>query len=304
MNTGSGSETRIADADRSKAAAVTTQIGTEWDFPRSRSGVARDIGRAALHVARDRRDFRQLEHFLFFVGYPHSGSSLIGSLLNSHPEVVVSHEADVLRYVKPGIPRAMLLEMVLEGDRRFAKVGRRWMNIDYGFAGTCQGTFVRLRVLGDKKAQRSVRRVRDDPAILERLRRTVGVPIRVLHIARNPFDNIASMARRPEEPLSGVIDHYRGVADAVDTVRSYLDESEFLAVRYESVVADPAGQMAEICRFVGVDAPEAYRAICACTIHPARGRSRDRLEWSPEVRHEVEELIAAHPPLAGYSFED
>lgn len=304
MNTGSGSETRIAHADRSKAATATTPIGTEWDFPRSRSGVARDIGRAALHVARDRGDFRQLEHFLFFVGYPHSGSSLIGSLLNSHPEVVVSHEADVLRYVRPGIPRAMLLEMVLEGDRRFARVGRRWMNIDYGFAGTCQGTFVRLRVLGDKKAQRSVRRVRDDPAILERLRRTVRVPIRVLHITRNPFDNIASMARRPEEPLSGVIDHYSGVADAVDTVRSYLDESEFLAVRYESVVADPAAQMAGICRFVGVDSPEAFRAICACMIHPARGRSRDRLEWSPEQRHEVEELIAAHPPLAGYSFED
>jgi hypothetical protein len=279
-------------------------VGTGWDFPRSRSGVARDLYRATIHAVRDRHDFRDLEHFLFFVGYPHSGSSLVGSLLNSHPEVVVSHEADVLRYVKPGIPRTLFLEMALEGDRRFEGVGRRWMNIDYGFAGTCQGAYVRLRVVGDKKAQRSARRVQADPAVLDRLRRTVGVPIRVLHIARNPFDNIASMHRRPEVPLAEVIDHYRGVADAVDVVRSHLDASEFLGVRYESIVADPAGQMAEICRFIGVDAPEAYLAICRCIIHPAGGRSRDRLEWSTAARREVEGLIAAHATLAGYSFDE
>ncbi len=278
--------------------------GTGWDFPRSRSGVARDLYRATIHAVRDHRDFRDLERFLFFVGYPHSGSSLVGSLLNSHPEVVVSHEADVLRYVKPGIPRTLLFEMVLEGDRRFEGIGRRWMDIDYGFVGTCQGAFVRLRVVGDKKAQRSARRVHEDPAILDRLRRTVGVPIRVLHIARNPFDNITSMRRRPEVPLTEVIDHYRGVAEAVDVVRSHLDASEFLSVRYESVVADPGARMAEICRFIGVDAPEAYRAICRCIIHPAGGRSRDRMEWPPEARRQVEGLIDAHPTLAGYSFDD
>jgi hypothetical protein len=275
-----------------------------WDFPKTRKAVAREVGHAAIRLPHHYRDFRDLERFLFFVGYPHSGSSLVGSLLNSHPEVVVSHEADILRYVKPGIPRPLLLEMVLEGDRRFARIGRRWMDIDYGFAGTSQGTYVRLRVAGDKKAQNSARRVRDDPAILDRLRRTVGVPIRVLHIVRNPFDNITSLLRRPEMTFSEVIDHYRWVAAAVDTVQGQLDENEFLAVRYESINADPAGRMSEICNFIGVDAPEAYQAICRCIVQPTRGRSRDRLDWPPEARREVEELIAAHPLLAGYTFEE
>ena len=274
-------------------------MGLSKDPQRNRG----DVSRVEIGALRDRRDFHDLERFLFFVGYPHSGSSLVGSLLNSHPEVVVSHEADVLRYVKPGIPRPLLLELVLEGDRRFAKIGRRWMNIDYGFVGTCQGTFVRLRVAGDKKAQQSARRVRDDPAILDRLRRTVGVPIRVLHIVRNPFDNITSLLRRPEMTLSEVIDHYRWVADAVDVVQELLDESEFLAVRYESINADPVGRMSEICKFIGVDAPEPYQAICKCIIEPSRGRSRDRIEWPTEARREVENLIDAHALLTGYSFE-
>jgi Sulfotransferase family len=307
-NSGPGSEPRTVAAppqvDVAAAPAAAPAPVGRWDFPRNRKGVARDVGWAAVHAVRDRRNFRDVERFLFFVGFPHSGSSLVGSLLNSHPEIVVSHEADVLRYVKPGIPRAMLLEFALEGDRRFARIGRRWMDIDYGFPGTCQGAFVRLRVVGDKKAQRSVRRVQEDPAILDRLRRTVGVPIRVLHIVRNPYDNITSMARRPEEPLSEVIDHYRGVADAVDFARSRLDSSEFLAVRYEAIASDPAGRMSEICRFIGVDAPEAYLAICQCFIHPSRGRSRDRIEWPPEARREVEDIIKDHALLAGYSFED
>jgi Sulfotransferase domain len=303
---GPGSETREpASQSASPSTSPVAAPDGRWDFPKTRQGIARDLGRAAIRAVRDRRDFRDLERFLFFVGYPHSGSSLVGSLLNSHPEVVVSHEADVLRYVKPGIPRPLLLEMVLEGDRRFARIGRRWMHIDYGFPGTSQGTFVRLRVAGDKKAQQSARRVRDDPALLQRLRRTVGVPIRVLHIVRNPFDNISSMHRRPEEEsLSEVIDHYRWVADAVDTVRSYLDESEFLAVRYEAIASDPTARMSEICRFIGVDAPEAYLAICRCFIQPSRGRSRDRVTWPPEARREVEKLIETHDLLSSYSFED
>jgi Sulfotransferase family len=301
---GPGPESRESAAPSPVVAPNSAPVG-QWDFPRTRQDIARDFGRAAIHAVRDHRAFRDLERFLFFVGYPHSGSSLVGSLLNSHPEVVVSHEADVLRYVKPGIPRTLLLEMVLEGDRRFARIGRRWMHIDYGFPGTSQGTFVRLRVAGDKKAQQSARRIRDDPEILDRLRRTVRVPIRVLHIVRNPFDNITSMHRRPDkERLSEVIDHYRWVADAVEVVRGYLDESEFLAVRYESIASDPTGRMSEICRFLGVDAPEAYQAICRCFIQPSRGRSRDRIAWPPEERREVEKLIGTHDLLAGYSFDD
>ena len=64
--------------------------------------VALRVGKATIDGFKSRRSFDQVEHFLFFIGYPHSGSSLVGAAPNGHPEMVVSHEADVLRYVRPG----------------------------------------------------------------------------------------------------------------------------------------------------------------------------------------------------------
>jgi hypothetical protein len=246
---------------------------------------------------------------VFFIGYPHSGSTLIGSLLNSHPEAVISHEADILRYVKPGITRQQLFALVLEGDRRFAAVGRRWMHIDYSFPGTHQGTFERLRVVGDKMAHRASRRIHDDPSLVDRLRRVVGVPIRVIYLTRNPFDNIASLvrpslARRPDAPISSAIERYRGLADASDDARRRMGSEELLTLSYESVSADPTRRMSEICRFIGVNPSESFLETCASSIRPGVSRSRDRITWSPEERQRVEELIARYPTLDHYTFDD
>ena len=38
------------------------------------------------------RLFDGVETFVMFIGYPRSGHSLIGSLLDAHPEIIVSHE--------------------------------------------------------------------------------------------------------------------------------------------------------------------------------------------------------------------
>jgi phage terminase large subunit-like protein len=59
----------------------------------------------------DRNRFHDVGVFCIFIGYPRSGHSLVGSLLNAHPEVIISHELDVLRcaaivYDKPNRSRS------------------------------------------------------------------------------------------------------------------------------------------------------------------------------------------------------
>ncbi len=95
------------------------------------------------------------------------------------------------------------------------------------------------------------------------------VPIRVLHVTRNPFDNIAAVAQSRDLALSEAIDVYVKLSSMADEVRSRLAPGELLDVGYESVVADPARQLSEICAFVGVEAPADYLEACA-----RRGRTR------------------------------
>lgn len=41
-------------------------------------------------------DFSKLDTFLLFIGYPRSGSTLIGSLLDAHPNIIIANEHNVI----------------------------------------------------------------------------------------------------------------------------------------------------------------------------------------------------------------
>lgn len=57
-----------------------------------------------------------------------------------------------------------------------------------------------IRVIGDKEAAMSAVRLSRDGSLISRLKEAVGVPVKVIHVVRNPFDNIATMqiARPPD----------------------------------------------------------------------------------------------------------
>jgi len=283
-----------------------TEFGANIELPppRTRPELAAFIARATIEGIRSRRAFRDVERFFFLVGYTRSGSTLVGSLLNAHPEMVIAHETDALRYIRTGITRNTFYAMLLQRDRQFAAIDRSYHGFEYSVPGGDQGRFTSLRVLGDKHAGRATRRIRDDPGVLERLRSLVGVPIRVLHLVRNPFDNIASIARNRDLPLSSAIDIYKMLGDAVDQIAKLLNADELLEIRYEQIIADPTVTLHDVCRFIGVDATAGYLSMCATLIDESGRRGRDRVSWSPKELSAVEGLIAARSSLQGYSFAE
>ena len=272
--------------------------------PKTVPELAALISRATIGGFRKRRAFRDIECFCFLIGYPRSGSTLLGSLLNAHPEMVIAHEVDALRYVRPGLTRNQLFAMILDRDREFDHIGRRWHGFDYAVSGPAQDGFGRFRVIGDKHAGPAARRLHGDPQLLGRVRSLVGVPIRVIHLVRNPFDNIASMAHNHGRPISTITGQYRRQGRAVDEVRGRLAVDELLDIRYETIATDPAASVRDICHFIGLEASVEYVEACSALVDPAGRRGRDRFEWSSSERSEVEELIASRQQLAGYTFDN
>ncbi len=47
-------------------------------------------------------DIRSADFYCMFIGYPRSGHSLIGSLLDAHPNIIISHELNVLKKLYMG----------------------------------------------------------------------------------------------------------------------------------------------------------------------------------------------------------
>src|SRR5215207_7292340 len=92
-----------------------------------------------------------------FIGYPRSGHSLVGALLDAHPNAIIAHELNALECVEKGVDKGCIFQLVLENSRKFAKSGRRWEGYSYKVSNQWQGRFERLLVIGDKKGGGSTR---------------------------------------------------------------------------------------------------------------------------------------------------
>ena len=230
--------------------------------------LATDIGRAVIDGGLRHRTFADVERFCLFVGFPRSGTTLVGTLLNAHPDVVIAQELDALRYVRFGVRARPALFDDPAPRWEFAATGFQWTGYDYTVPGQYQGRYQQLQVIGDKRAGMTTNRLRDRPELIDVLRRTVRVPLRVIHVVRSPFDTTATMARRRQCDLSFAISHYARLAVTVDQVRNELAPGELLDFRYEELTANPQEQLRQLCEF--------HRCTCRSFVPPGLRRASPR----------------------------
>lgn len=253
--------------------------------------------------------FRNVRTFCMFIGHTKSGSSLLGSLLDAHPDIILADEADALRYVADGFRKEQIFHILLKGSHREAMKGRvtaRRLN-PYSLAvpNQWQGKYRTLKVIGDSKAGPSVRRLSKEPQLLNKVQKVMqGVDTRVIHVIRNPFDPISVMMVRGKRTFENAVEHYFGYCKTLVALRKELDSSNLIAVRYEAFVRQPEMRLGDICRFLGVEADDEYLRACAGILHKSPEKSREMVTWRPEWINVVQERIEQVDFLAGYCYEN
>ncbi len=249
-------------------------------------------------------DLDAVRAFCLFIGYPRSGHSLIGALLDAHPDVVIGHEVNALKFVRWGASRAQLSRLLLRASRRFAAAGcMGGGDYSYRVPAQWQGRYRRLLVIGDKRGGGTSHQLGRRPGLLPRLRLLAGVPLRVIHVIRNPFDNIATLKRHDRVPLASAVQRYFALVATVAATRGQLVPGELLELRHEDFIARPTDHLRGLCDFLGVEPTDDYVADSAAIVYRSPHQSRRAIEWPPGIRVEVERRIAEVPFLAGYSFE-
>lgn len=255
-------------------------------------------------AARNREALQDVECFAMFVGYPRTGHTLICGALDAHPEIVLANELDALAYVKRGVSRRSLYGMILARDRWWVEHDCTWEGYDYRVPGQQQGSWSRLRVIGDKTAGHSSMRLGREPSLLERLRRTVEVPIRMLHVTRHPLDTVARMAKAAGVEPSEVIPEYLQFARTAASLRTRVDVDEWMDLRHEDFLADPTAGLTALCGFLGVDAGPAYLEACRGLVRPQPNESRRVVQWDPSVLEQLATGLADVPVLGEYDILD
>jgi hypothetical protein len=285
--------TAISDALGFERRDLKADLGVPWHFVKS-----------SIMNTVFKWDYDEIERYAMFIGYPRSGHTLVGSLLDAHPDVVISHELDALRYLRAGFGKERIFSLILEKDKVFTGKGRTWTGYNYEVEGQWQGRYRRLRVIGDKKGGGSSRHLQAKPNIIEKLREEVQLPIRLIHIVRHPLDNIATHKRKYsiKPTLQEAIDDYFKRVEANDKLRSEVDPSEWVELTHEEFVEKPKQSLKKLIEFLEVEPYEDYLNAAADKVFNSPSNSRNKIEWPQEMVDQVAERSQKYEFLRHYEF--
>ena len=261
--------------------------------------------------SKNRPSFSRPQAFCLFAGYPRSGHTLIGALLNAHPEMLIAHELNVLKYVKRDYDRDTLYAKLVGRDKWFAARGNVWTGYSYKVPGQWQGRFTELKVIGDKRGGRTSRELYHNPELLDRLQETVDIPLKIIHIIRNPFDNIATRARGGNyynrevnrEGLQREIERHFKEVEAIDHIRKE-NKHEIYELRHEDFIEDPGKHLADMCHFLGVEPYPDYIDACLSILRKSTHKSRHKIEWDQQSIDTIYEHSKKYDFLQNYSFDN
>lgn len=283
---------------RMRATLRRTPLHTAWRWASS-----------AIGAWRHRDAIRGVTTFVVFLGHARSGHSIVGALLDAHPQIVISDELDALRYVDLGFDARQVLYLSMAVSRHQAlnqrrKQGQGGAVYSYHVPGQWQGRYRELRVVGDSQAGWTVQRLARDPSLLPRLHaQMVDRDIRFVHVVRNPFDNIATMMLRGNRTFESAFERYFANCHAIVSLGERISPRAFHRLRHEDVILDPRRELATACSFLGVVADSPYLDACSSILFTNPSRSRSKITWTSEMRRLVDERIAVFDFLDGYGFD-
>ncbi|MEL6866382.1 MAG: hypothetical protein AAFP19_18300 [Bacteroidota bacterium] len=258
--------------------------------------------------------FEATQSFVLFVGYPRSGHSLIGSLLDAHPQMVISNELNVLPLFEAGQSRLHIFQQILKNAVDLGQSGRENSGYDYQVPGQWQGRFEQIRVIGDKKGGGSAKFLGKaaDGGILELVRRETQLPLKFIHVIRNPFDSLSTairrvLRRRPEANLEEIFEKKcSNYFFRAQTIQDLIQrgEHDICSIHFREFVQAPKTHLQELCDFLAVDAPADYLTACASIVWPKARKSRQQVDfWTPAYIQRVEEGIQNIDFFSPYTFD-
>jgi len=241
--------------------------------------------------------------FCLFFGYGGSGHSLVGSLIDAHPDAVIAHEYDAVRAFREGMERERLFSELIENSRRQAAGGRRQSGYSYALPGQWQGRWRRLRVLGDKRGGVTTVQLGEQPERIGAFRRYIGRPLKPILVVRNPFDIVASMVQRNRwgYGVASRVEAFELLTRYNATILAHFRTNAALIVRLEDIVYEPARTLSRLLTYLELEQHPEYIDDCATMVWRQPERRREEVEWDAASLRRVNALIEAHPFLAGYA---
>ena len=278
-----------------------------------------------------------VKYFVYFVGRSHSGHSIIGSMLDGHPHMIVAHEAKIFIQLKDNPERFTSKAAVFNelwgnsynschsGGLRSSS-SRDVKNKGYTLQvkGLYQGSYVsHVDVIGDKSGGHTAALLSHNPLewdkVIKQLKSLINIPFKIIYVIRNPFDNIASAllyksksyhmssVRRSNETfdigrdkeLTNQINRHFAVHKGIMNAKQQYN-LDLLEVHVKDLVEHPDSTIMKLCDFLGVSCSDTYIQSCSDTLFKTESKTRYRVEWTKDLISKVENYILKYDNLLRY----
>ena len=278
----------------------------------------------------------RVKYFVFFVGRAHSGHSIVGSILDSHPHMIVAHEAKIFLQLKNNPTRFTSKATVFNelwrksyndshcnGSLRTSNSNDiKYKGYTLQIAGLHQGTYLSyIDVIGDKNGGNTISLLRQNPSewkkIFYKLKLLVNIPFKVIFVIRNPYDNIGSavlyhdikmhmsVIRNSNEtfaPHNGLLHHidryFAAYQTIMDTKKQY--KLDLLEVHVKDLIELPNATITKMCNFLGVQCSDNYIRGCNKTLFKSESKMRYKVKWTTESISKVKNYILKYDKLLRY----
>ena len=275
----------------------------------------------------------RVKTFVFFLGHARSGHSIVGSLMDSHPHMVIAHEYDVFRKLsgKSTANKTAIFNALWRNTKETLVKGLRAKSKNYkGYTlfldGLYQGKYVdHIDVIGDKKGGVTARLLAFYPKKWLNgfnILKSFNLPIKVVYVIRNPYDNIATAllyTTNPNHSVGKLKQSNKSIAENDTLVKNHIRyhfllhkaivdamttyNLDVIEIHGKDLISDPKGTLLRICRHVGVICSDNYLEICKSKIFSSGSKTRFMIKWTDEQLQIIQDNINQFSNLDSYSFD-
>ena len=271
----------------------------------------------------------RIKTFVFFFAYAHSGHSIVGSLMDSHPHIVISHEVDVFNKLSEGKlspTKQDIFNAVWRNTMQTIINGHRAENFKgYNLLvdGLYQGKYIdHIDVIGDKKGGGTIHLLLQKPEEWSRvydILKSLNVKLKVIQVYRNPYDTIATtllLRHNKEIKFANVKQHnITRKGSSVQVIEDYflyhnaiinvkkMYNLDLAEIHGKDLISDPRGNLLKLCNHVGVNCSNDYLDICSNKVFKNESKTRRLIEWTDQQLQMIQQNIDKYSDLKGYSFD-
>jgi len=248
-----------------------------------------------------KKQIKGINTFLFFLGFPRSGHSIIGALLDAHPNCIISHELNAFSLMSKGFSFYNICSLIILKSKMYSMFNFKRGGYKYQIKDQYQGKVTKLKIIGDKKGGGTTDLFDKQIIDIDKISKFIPFDYKSLIVIRNPFDNIATIAIKSfNSNINDALDFYRKKAKTIERLITVL-ENKHLIVYHEKFIEEPQKELEKILDFVNLSKDSSYLQSSVEILYDKPNLSREKLKWNQTQINAIKNMMHEISFLQFYS---